>query len=170
MARTVSWILIVTSSLVWSASSAGAERNDGLRVGVGMGLANLDFDGGFAANDFALTAFAAYDLNRYFGIEAAYVDGGSPRDDGVTVDLASGTAMAVGSLPLVRDVWSLFVRAGVVAWSWESAGVKREGTDFAYGAGTAIDLARIQLRVIGDFAELDDAHFVHLSLQAAWKF
>lgn len=166
--RAASWILIATSPLIWSTSSAGAD--DGLRVGVGMGIANLDFDGGFAASDFALTAFAAYDLNRYVGIEAAYVDGGSPRDDGVSLNFSSGTAMAVGSLPLVRDVWSLFARAGVVAWSWESAGVKREGTDFAYGAGTAIDFARVQLRMIGDFAELDDSQLVHLSLQAAWKF
>jgi hypothetical protein len=164
------WFVIATSPL-WGAMSTGAaERDDGFRIGVGMGLANVEFDFGFDADDFALAAFAAYDFNRYIGVEAAYVDSGSPRDDGVSLDLSSGNVMAVGSLPLVGDVWSLFARAGVVAWSWESSGLQREGTDFAYGAGTAIDLSRIRIRLIGDVAELDDARMIHLSLQGAWKF
>src|SRR5687768_774920 len=168
MVRGIIWFVVVTS-LAWTTSGRAAEHDDGFRIGIGLGTADIDFDAEFAGDDFAMTAFAAYDFNRYVGIEAAYVDGGSPRD-GVSLDLSSGAAMAVASLPLVGDVWSVSARVGVVAWSWESLGVKREGTDASYGVGTAVDLARIRIRLIGDVAELDDARLIHLSLQGAWKF
>jgi OmpA-OmpF porin, OOP family len=161
----------VMSWMIHTPQASAADRGDsGFRIGLGVGADSIDFDRGFSEGDTAYSVFAAYEFNRYLSAEVGYVDGGSPEDRGVSVDLSNTTAMAVGSLPLVGDVWSVSARAGVIGWFWESLGIKHEGNDFAYGVGTAIDLRRVQLRIICDTAEIDDARLVHLSLQGAWKF
>lgn len=140
----------------------------GVRAGLGVGLASIDFERSFEARDTAWSAFAVYDFNRYFSMEAAYVDGGSPHDVGVSVDVSHADVMAIGSWPIGR--WSISARVGATAWAWESVGVKREGTDLAYGVGTAVEWTRMQVRLIADTAEIDDARLMHVSLQTSWKF
>jgi len=164
-------IAVVSISIAHAEQASAADRGDsGFRIGLGFGTGTIDFDRGFNGDDTTLSAFAGYDLNQYVGVEASYTDGGSPQDLGVTVDRSEAAAMVVGSLPLIGDVWSVSARAGVVAWSWSSAGLEHEGTDLAYGVGTALDFKQMQFQLIGDTADIDTARIIHVSLRGAWKF
>jgi hypothetical protein len=145
------------------------ERDSAFKLGVGAGIANLDFDYGFAASDTALSVFAGYDFNRYLSIEAGYVDAGSPEENGVTVTSSYATVTAIASLPLWRH-WSICARVGAAAGSWESSGIERTDTVVVVGAGTAVDFDRFQVRLVGDALTIDDARIVHFSVQGAWKF
>ena len=166
MLRTfVSAVVIALASF----SVSAAEGEARFTVGAGAGIANLDFDHGFDANDTAWSVFAVYDFNRYFGIETSYVDAGSPEDNYVTVESSYATVMAIASLPLWSR-WSIFARAGGAAGSWESSGIEREDTTLAYGVGTALAFSRMQLRFIADTATIDDARIVHLSIQGGVRF
>jgi hypothetical protein len=164
-------IAVVSISIVHAKQASAADRGDsGFRIGLGIGSGTIDFDRGFNGDDTTLSAFAAYDFNRYVGVEANYTDGGSPQDLGIKVDRSEAAAMVIGSLPLIGDVWSISARAGVVAWSWSSAGIEHEGTDLTYGIGTALDFKRMQFELIGDTADIDTARIIHVSLRGAWKF
>jgi hypothetical protein len=161
--------LLFTVVMLLPFAVSADERASGFSVGIGAGIANTDFDRGFAASDTALSAFAAYDFNRYLSVEASYVDAGSPEEDGVTVKVSYVTMMAVGSWPLWRR-WSIFARAGAITGSWESSGVERDDTNLAFGAGSAVDFRQFRVRLIADTAQIDDATVVHLSIQGAWRF
>ena len=159
---------VVVVALASFAASA-AERESGLTVGAGAGIANVDFDYGFDGGDTALSTFVVYDFNRYLGLEASYVDAGSPEENNVTVESSYAAIMAIGSLPLWSR-WSIFARVGGAAGAWKSGGVEHEDTTFAYGIGAALVVSRFQLRLIGDAARIDDARIIHLSVQAGFRF
>ena len=162
------FVLVTLIAMLALPAKAG-ERESRFTLGLGAGLANIDFDHGFDGNDTALSVFAAYDFNRYFSIETSYVDAGSAEENTVTVDSSYATIMAIGSWPLWRR-WSISARVGVASGSWESGGLERQDTTVMLGAGTAFDFERLRLQLIGDTATLEDAHLVHLSVRAAWKF
>lgn len=141
-----------------------------LYVGLGAGVAEVSFDYGLNDRDTALQVFVGYALNRYVAAEIGYLDAGTAEQRfGASLDTRGVVASALGILPL-GDQWSLFARVGVLGWQWEAAGIEHEGADFTYGLGGAVRIARLQFRLEGGGARLDDDELRYATLQGLWRF
>ena len=70
-------------AIILGAATFGAQAAEqpGFYVGAGAGQAMID-DGDLDDEDTAFSAFAGYDFNRYFGLEAGYADFGKIEPSG----------------------------------------------------------------------------------------
>ncbi len=124
-------------------------------VGASAGKTNLQVDdlgGSFSSSATTYKAFAGFRFMKFFGIEASYVDFGSPEDSDAGVDLSvdatAWDAFAVGVLPLGKH-FELFAKAGLFRWdrNAEASGAVTDsssdtGTDPVYGAGMAFKIMK----------------------------
>lgn len=134
----------------------------------------------FSDSDNALKIFAGWNFNRFFAVQADFVDFGdssgfvAPSAQG-TSDVQGLAASAVGTLPI--GPIELFARVGMMFYEIDlnlTGGrlIDESGEDLVWGAGLGIDiLDRLNLRLEYeeiDIQELDEADAVWLNV--AWKF
>jgi hypothetical protein len=138
--------------------------------------AGIDFSDG----DNAMKVFAGWHFNRFFAVQADYVDFG--ESSGAVTPSVSGTSdvqgiapSIVGTLPL--GPIELFARVGMMFYDVDlnlGGGrlVDESGEDLVYSAGIGIDiLDRLNLRLEYeeiDIAALDESDALWLNV--AWKF
>ena len=92
-------------------------------------------DQGKTAEPYWQPVFGGYDFMRYFGVEAAYMDGGSPSDHGFSVDLTGWDLAVRGILP-IGDRGEVFAKLGWVWWDADFEGFGSDsGDDLLYGVG-----------------------------------
>jgi OOP family OmpA-OmpF porin len=176
-------------ALVAVAAAANVSAADrGFYLGAGLGVPSYevaDFSPDFAdlrfeEDGFGLKVFAGYQIFKYFGVEASYMDYGKTTlretdinrvDLSVDVDIDSWDVSAVGFLPLGRKT-KLFGKLGYASWN---AGVKestfdtrfpdedpivedksRDGTDITFGAGIDFLMKKFGIRVALDWLEMKD--------------
>ena len=129
---------LVAAVLGMAALSAGAAEQPGFYVGAGAGQAMID-DGALDDEDTAFSAFAGYQVNPYFGLEAGYADLGKTEplgSAGPELEADAAYLVAVGTLPFT-DRFSGYAKAGYSDWNVDTsiAGVSDDGNDPTYGWG-----------------------------------
>jgi OmpA-OmpF porin, OOP family len=124
------------------AATFGAQAQDtGFYVGAGAGQSFVD-EGSYDDEDTAFSAFGGYQFNRWFGLEAGYVDLGKLEPDvaGQSLEASSAYLSAVGTLPFTEK-FSGYAKAGLQRWDLDTAipgltGTRDDnGTDPTYGVG-----------------------------------
>lgn len=134
----------------------------------------------FSDSDNATKLFAGWRFNRFFAVQADFVDFGD--SSGFVSTSAQGTSdvqgiapSVVGTLPL--GPVELFARAGMMFYEIDlnlTGGrvIDESGEDWLWAAGIGIDIAeRLNLRLEYeeiDIQELDEADALWLNV--AWKF
>jgi hypothetical protein len=174
-----------------AATATAAEYRDEskFRFGVGANMTEIGFDEDDLGVELDFKskgweAFFGYEFNRYFAIEAGYMDVG---EDTVSIlgvasallDTTAYQASVLGSLPL-GDWGSVYGRAGLLHWeAAESANVpsmgliiagESEGDDPFFGVGAALNVEGALVRLEYRLAEIDDADLNQIGLQIAWRF
>jgi hypothetical protein len=171
---------------------SGLDNPQGWYIGAGVGdfsaavdeidaIDDVDDVGiDFSDGDNATKLFGGYRINRFFAVQADYVDFGessgavSPSVRG-TSDVQGLAPSVVGTLPI--GPIELFGRVGMMFYEVDlnlTGGrvVDESGEDLVWGAGIGIDIAerfnvRLEYEEI-DIERLDESDAVWLS--AAWKF
>jgi len=124
-----------------AAFGAQAAEDKGFYVGAGAGQSFVD-EAGYDDEDTAFSVFGGYQVNRYFGVEAGYVDFGKLEPEGLGNELEANSAYvsAVGTVPFT-DKFSGYAKAGFHRWDLDTpiAGLTNNpddsGTDPTYGVG-----------------------------------
>lgn len=169
---------LAAALLVFATTSVFAADN-GIYVGASVGQSDVTVSAGdglpkFDGKDFSYKIiFGVRPVDR-FSAEVSYLSLGKPDDrtTGSAVDTKGVSGFAVG-YAAVGPV-DLFAKAGLVNWdaTVTSRGVrvsKRDGTDFAYGAGVQFRLLSLALRAEYERFELEKGANL-LSVGATWTF
>lgn len=173
---------------LWSAQ-ASAE----FYVGGGIGDATVetseDFDEGsldFNESDFGSKIFAGYMFSEYLGVEASYIDLGSPSqsfgfdggEDSVNYDfkaeLTGFTVQGVVAYPF-GSVFEVNAKLGIVSYdaeievketfSGDRLRLDDDGEELAYGIGGKYNIERFALRFDWDIYDVGDVDDVSM-----WTF
>jgi len=158
--------LALLASPAWAATDGS-----GFYVGAGIGASDVS-SGGFSGNDFAFKVFGGYDFMRYFGVEAAYMDGGSPSDHGFSVDLTGWDLAVRGILP-IGDRGEVFAKVGWVWWDADFEGFGSDsGDDLLYGVGGGYRFTdQFGLRAEWERMDIKDTSRADLwTISGYWKF
>lgn len=130
-------IILAALATATLAFSSVVSADSGPYFGGGVGYFSLD-SGGFDASDTAFKAFGGYRMNSYFATELEYIDGGSPEDRGVQIDVTGWNLSVLGSWPITEQ-FDVFAKLGVLFWDGEARGLGERsddsGEDFSYGVG-----------------------------------
>jgi OOP family OmpA-OmpF porin len=151
------------------------ESTSGFYAGAGVGQSFVD-EGRYDDEDTAFSVFGGYEFNRYFALEAGYVDFGElePTIAGPSAEADSTYLVAVGSVP-ITDKFSAYAKAGWNRWNVDTrvpvliGSTDDSGSDPTYGVGvqyrlndrvafrgeysrfeleeTELDIAQLQVRV-----------------------
>jgi hypothetical protein len=129
---------------------------------------------------FTYSPFVGYQLNRYMGIEGAYV-GGNVGTNLNGVDLSTNAFVAqgsmIGSFPL-SGYAGLYARAGVAKW-WSRSTISapgfhdrldNNGTNGVYGAGVYEHFDVVASRLEWTRTNIEGARVNRFSVAAYWKF
>jgi OOP family OmpA-OmpF porin len=143
----------VAATMVAAAFAAGSAQaaEKGFYFGGSVGQTTVSInDVNFDKSDTGWKAFVGYNFLPYFGVEAGYVDFGSPSDNGfggqnIQVELSGEELFLVGDLPI--GPVDLFVKAGgIQAKAQIHAGFFGSEDDndqyAAWGAGVAYNFAK----------------------------
>jgi len=127
----------------------------GIFFGASVGDAAItDDDAGFDANDTGYKVFGGFTFVKFVGIEASYVDFGSPEEEvspGLTLkaDATGWDVFVKGILP-IGDHFDIFAKAGVIVWDAEQSAsglingsASDDGNDPAYGVGLTFRFAKV---------------------------
>ena len=166
-------------AVVIGAAAFGAQAADDqarFYAGAGVGQSFVD-ESGINDEDTAFSAFAGYQFNRYFSLEAGYADFGELEANGTPVGLEASSAYftAVGSVPFT-DRLSGYAKAGVHRWDLDTAlpgltGAEDSGSDPTYGLGLQYRFTdSVALR--GEYSrfEIEDADVDLAQLQVRFDF
>jgi OmpA-OmpF porin, OOP family len=148
-----------------------APEGSGFYVGAGIGASDLSA-GGFSGNDFAFKVFGGYDFMKYVGVEAAYMDGGSPSDSGLDVDVTGWDLAARGILP-VGERGEVFAKVGWVWWDLDAGYLgSDDGNDLMYGIGGGFRFTdQFGLRAEWERLDIEDTDSADLwTVSGYWKF
>ena len=168
-------------------------------------------DTSYGDADFAYNFTAGYRIMRYLAAEVSYVDSGKPEyddnlvelrefdnaiyDTDATIDIDATLVTLLGVLPVLDGDVELFVKAGASFWDAESdqllvsrdggenirRTVDRDGTDFVFGIGGAVNLAKnwhlrlelISYQIDDELLALgkdDDASIETMTFQVHYRF
>jgi len=170
------------------ASTAQADDNDsGFYLGGGVGQYNIevdDFDDvtttveNYDSDDTAWKVFGGWRMNRFFGVELAYINLGSPNDEilpdtFVEIETDGFAPYAVGTLPL--GPFELFAKAGYFFHETDARVTSPLGTltesdsgeDFTWSAGVGVTVfetfnLRLEYEQF-DFDNIDDSNALWLT-------
>ena len=172
------------------AAIPAAAADNGFYLGASIGGSSIkvsDFDEdfgdlNFSDGDFAYKLFAGYRFMSFLGVEAGYVDLGSPSDNvgddiNVKIGVDGWDAFAVGFLPI--GPVDVFAKLGLISWDADIRAAfedivehdSDDGTDVAWGLGVALRLGSLAVRAEGERFELGDADEVYMfSVGATFTF
>lgn len=160
--------LALLASPAWA-----APEGSGFYAGAGIGASDLAASHfSFSGSDFAFKVFGGYDFMKYVGVEAAYMDGGSPSDHGANVDVTGWDLAVRGMLP-ITDSFELFAKLGYVWWDLSAHGYGDDnGDDLMYGVGVGYRFGD-HLGLRGEWERMDIQDTSRADLWTAsmyWKF
>ncbi len=159
----------------------------GFLVGASVGQAGVDIqdsNADFNEDDTGFSARVGYRFFKFFGVEAGYVDFGSPEGDvgnnvNLEADATGWDIYAVGVIPITR--LEIFGKVGYFDWDFDSdlsngSSASGDGKDLSYGVG-------IGLHVLGPFHiraeyevfkinvdDTDDSELSMVSIGADFRF
>jgi len=135
---------------------------------------------GVSPNGFTYSPFLGYQVNRYLGVEGAYLGGdASTSIEGVNISMHANVAEAslIGSLPLTGYA-GLYARAGVARW-WTTTQISTarfdldvddRGTHGVYGAGVYEHFDVVASRLEWTRANIQGATVNRITIAAYWRF
>jgi OOP family OmpA-OmpF porin len=180
-------ISLVVAALSMAATAEADENDSGFYLGGGVGQYNIevdDFDDvttaveDYDSDDTAWKAFGGWRRNRYFGVELAYINLGSPSDEilpdtFVEIETDGFAPYAVGTLPL--GPLELFAKAGYFFHETDAritsplgtATESDSGEDFTWSAGVGLTIfetfnLRLEYEQF-DFDNIDDSNALWLT-------
>jgi hypothetical protein len=173
-------VLIIFPVTSWPQNESESVSLKGWYAGGGVGIANVYSysdtcygcwgDSDYGDSDFAYTFTGGYRFIPYFGIEASYLDSGTPEWDqdfvyvgdlndtfnvDAKIDLTSYQVSVLGILPFAK-IWEVYLRGGVAFWDGDSEqiltsvsdnevtklNVDESGADFLLGVGGGVTLGK----------------------------
>lgn len=145
----------------------------GFYVGASYGNTTIEVDEpgfSFDADDPSWKVFGGYRFLKFVGVEASYVELGSPSDGSVTIESKGWDAFGVGMLPL--GPFGLFAKIGVITTDTDITSLAEESsTDPAYGVGAEFSFLKIAIRAEYERFDIEDIDEVYMiSVGAAFKF
>jgi outer membrane protein with beta-barrel domain len=145
----------------------------GFYAGASIGNTTVQVDEpsfSFDADDSSWKAFAGFRFLKFVGVEASYVELGSPSDGSVTIESKGWDAFGVGLLPL--GPFALFAKVGVMTTDTEITSLSDESsTDPAYGVGAEFGFSKIAIRAEYERFDIEDTDEVYMiSVGAAFRF
>lgn len=161
-------------------ASPAFAADDGFYLGAGLGYFQLDVGdvneaGSWDAGDTAYKIGVGYNFLKYFGVEVEWIDGGSPEDVGVSIDVTGWNASAIGRWP-VTEKFDVFAKLGAIMWDADLHGpgghASTDGTDFSWGVGAGwnfTDHFTVNAEYQGfELADTDSSAL--WSASAVWRF
>jgi OmpA-OmpF porin, OOP family len=161
-------------------AAAHAEFTPGFYAGASLGEGSIDVSG-IDESDTALKVFGGYMFSEHFGVEAAYIDGGSVKKrtafEFVSLDTSILNASAIGRYAL-NDAFTLFGKAGLAKYEVDgvvrvdngffeiTAPVDDSGTELSFGVGGEYSFGQFGLRA--EYEVIED--FTMLSVGGVFKF
>lgn len=181
--KTLMASVVGMGALATSMATVAASWEPVPRLGLGVGRVTIEMDDvDLKGSATAWEIFGGIEFNRYFALEAGYMDGGKAKDNAlgavVEADTSAFTVSAIGTIP-VNDVFGIYGRAGAMRWkSDQSVRVDGrtlwkddfDGTDAYFGAGLAVALDGALLRVEYRVADLDDSDLSLINAGVVWRF
>jgi hypothetical protein len=145
----------------------------GFYVGASYGNTTLEVDTpeiSFDADDPSYKVFAGFRFLKFLGVEASYLDLGSPTDGSVTIETTGWSGFGMGVLPL--GPVGLFAKVGMVSTDSEISSLADESsTDPAYGVGAEFAFSKIAIRAEYERFDIEDTEDVYMvSAGVAWRF
>lgn len=172
---------VVTACFALLAGSEVLAEDSGFYVGAGAGLAHEGFSG-FRGDDTAFKLLGGYSFNKYFAVEAEYVDGGTQKDGVGAVDIAIDSegfiAALIGKWP-VNDVFAPYLKVGYAFYDTTAKvtggtspfSVSSSDSDLAFGGGLELKLReRFGLRAEIEKIKVPDADYRVYTLAATYRF
>lgn len=168
---------LVLSAILGTAAFGVQAQEAGFYAGAGAGQSFVD-EGDYDDEDTAFSAFAGYQFNRYFALEAGYADFGKVEPDTTGPELEADSAYlaAVGSVP-ITDNFSAYAKAGFHRWNVDAelpgltGSSDDSGNDPTYGLGVQYRFTdHVALR--GEYSrfEIEDADADLAQLQVRFDF
>jgi OOP family OmpA-OmpF porin len=178
---------LAIAALTAATAAEADETEGGFYLGGGVGQYHIevdDFDDVTAAveaydsDDTAWKAFGGWRVNRYFGVELAYVNLGSPKDEiapdtFAEVETDGFAPYLVGTLPF--GLFEAFAKAGYFFHETDAritsplgtATASDSGNDFTWSAGLGLTIAgtfnlRLEYEQF-DFEDIDDSNALWLT-------
>jgi hypothetical protein len=179
MKKSLLCVMVIMAATVIPASAA----DNGFYLGASIGGSSIDVsdfdeelgDLDFSDGDAAYKLFAGYRLMSFFGVEAGYVDLGSPSDTvgdmndiNVKIGVKGWDAFAVGFLPI--GPVDIFAKVGLISWDADIRAAfddleeddSDSGTDATWGLGVALRLGSFAVRAEAERFEIEDADKVYM--------
>ena len=152
-------------------AQTGGDR--GFYAGFGLGTTDSNLSGATDKRDTVWKGYGGYQLNRYLGVEAGYIDLGKTTIPGASFSSKALTAAAVGTMPLTPQ-FALFGKLGVATVETDVNSASDNNFDPTYGMGVRYDFTRQiglrgeweRFRVSGNpYAAKSDTDLFSVSLQ-----
>jgi OmpA-OmpF porin, OOP family len=172
--------VVATCFALMACAEARAE-DSGFYVGAGAGLAHEGFTG-FRGDDTAFKLLGGYSFNKYFAMEAEYVDGGRLKDGVGGLDIAISSegfiTALIGKWPL-NEVFAPYLKAGYAFYDTTAKvtgasspfSVSSSDSDTVVGGGLELQLGdHFQLRAELEKINVPDADFRIYTLAATYRF
>ena len=177
--------LVTGTILGLAALTANAQETEsGWIVGLAAGFADYSLDNdSIDDSSVGFQATAQYRFNRWFGVEAAYLNSGELEEDTDPQDPSSGDAeltvdgfsfTAIGYVPV--GSLDLYGKAGFYTIDQdleidESTGSGRKADGLTAGGGIRIPVSdQFSIRTEGNWYDLEDAEFWIVNLGVDYRF
>ena len=135
---------IVTGLIVASLSLASTVYADAGNPYAGFSFGDATPDSSGFDNASGWKIFGGYEINDYFAVEGGYTSFGKMNGPVTSVEPSGFEVAAVGNIP-VNDQFSLFAKAGILAWDFKVNGLgssSTTGTDAFFGVGGKFNVAK----------------------------
>lgn len=168
----------VALATVMAGAPTGLLASGYLGGGPGYFRLNDDFflerDESFKDDRFAWKVHAGLQPHRVLSLEGGYIDFGSPRDGGLTMEIDGWRVSALGHLPIAEN-FSPYGQIGMLFWdrtrSTEFAEESDTGQDMFFGVGTRFDLSEVlQLRIEYERYGVDETDLDMGSISLQFRF
>ena len=156
-------------------------EDSGYYIGAGIGQSRqkfTDFDG----KDTSFKLYGGWSFNKYFAVEAGYINGGTQSDsfEGVNLDISNeglfveGLAKwPLGSVvaPYAKFGYVFYESTAKLSSGSQSVSETESDSDFIYGGGLEFKLGdNVRLRAEYEEVNLPDTAFDNYTLAISWKF
>lgn len=169
---------------LYSLSAQAGPADPGWLVGASGMLTSYEIDGGLYDDEAVGGKLSVqYRFNKYFGIEASWLDTGNFKVDtdpanpggGVSVDLDGMSIYAIGYLPLASEDFQVYGKGGFYDINQnidtDTGSSSRRADGLTVGAGAQIAMSsKVSLRLEGDWFDLDGGDFWTVSLGVNYHF
>ena len=169
-------ILLVGMVLMLAAVAFPSKAQAGFIFGAGVGSNTVNIDEDFDESDMGWKAFVGFRFKRFFGIEAQYVEFGSPENDDFSADLTDFGGYVVGAIP-IGDHFEINGKVGYHQWDVDLEDLNLDEStsesewDISYGAGLAVIFKRIGFRAEYELFEVEETDSVTMaSLSIEFRF